>query len=105
MRGKDQVGDIVSQQHMITGRGFAAQHIQPGTAQMPRAQGVRQGRFINQATAGGIDQQRPCFHLRQKRRIYQLLGLCRQRTVQAQHIGPGQQLVERQAPLMARSAE
>ena len=80
---------------------FAAEHVQAGAAQVARTQGIGQRRFINQATPGGVDQKGAGLHLRDKGRIHQLVGLRRQRAMQAEHIRLRQQLRQRHPPGLA----
>ena len=58
----------------------------------PQRRGER--RFVDQRTAGGVDQHRSRFHLRQRRGVDQMAGLRRQRHVERDHVGNGEQLVE-----------
>ena len=79
---------------MIGRQWFMGDGIQPGGAQVSGLQRREQGALIHQLAAGGVNQHRAGRHQRQRRGVEHTAGFIVYRAVQAEHVGPGQQVGE-----------
>src|SRR5581483_2353610 len=105
--GAEAVGeaaDVGSEDHVgaadqrVIGRGrLLLQHVQAGAGDPAVVEGADERLLVDDAAAGGVDQDRGRLHQAQLALPDQVAGTAGERDVDREEVGPGQQLVERDA--------
>ena len=76
------------------GQGFGLEHVERRAAQLAFPEGVSQCRFVDNATARGVDQDRAGLHGRDGVTAHEVSGAGCQRHMQAHHVAGSEQILQ-----------
>ena len=73
---------------------FRSEDVEGGAGDLAFGDGAREGVLVDDAASGRVDEQGAALHFLERRIVDHVLGLRRERCVNCQEVGAGQQLVE-----------